>query len=60
MTLWGIKSLDSEEFGWLKKYPPKCECDKLCVYKYDSKIKELVFVCKENQCKFVDKNIYAY
>ncbi len=38
-TVWGIRSLDSEEFGWLKRYPPKCECDELCVYKYSSEIK---------------------
>ena len=60
MTFWGIKSLDCEEFGWLKRYPPKCECAELCVYRYDSEIKELVFACGKNQCKFIDKNIYAY
>jgi hypothetical protein len=60
MTLWAIKSLDCEEFGWLKKYPSICKCDQLCVYRYDNEIKELVFACKKNQCKFIDKNIYAY
>jgi hypothetical protein len=62
LTYWEIKINDDEDFGWLKRYPPRCDCGERCVFKHllkeDLMIGELVFKCKKDKCSFVDNNIF--